>query len=81
MGSERHRMAHLFRCFRNDYHLRADRQMPGRKGEGQYGEQHPKTDGNAAENCPTGDLREDRRHQRLQDGGSSDFHYSDRRHD
>ena len=61
-GSERHRMAHLFRCFRNDYHLRADRQMPGRKGEGQYGEQHPKTDGNAAENCPTGDLREDRRH-------------------
>ena len=33
MGSERHRMAHLFRCFRNDHHLRADRQMPGRKGE------------------------------------------------
>ena len=81
MGSERHRMAHLFRCFRDDHHLRADRQMPGRKSERQYGKQHPPTDGNAAEDRPTGDLREDRRHQRLQDGGSADFHHSDRRHD
>ena len=35
MGSERHSMAHLFRCFRDDHHLRADRQMSGRKGKGQ----------------------------------------------
>ena len=63
LGSERHRMAYLFRCFRDDYHLRADRQMPGRKGEGQYGEQHPTADGHAAEDRPTGDSREDGRHQ------------------
>ena len=63
MGSERHRMAHLFRCFRDDYHLRADWQMSGRKGEGQYGEQHPTADGHAAEDRPTGDSREDGRHQ------------------
>ena len=63
MGSERHRMAHLFRCFRDDHHLRADRQMSGRKGERQYGEQHPTVDGHAAEDRPTGDSREDGRHQ------------------
>ena len=37
--------------------------------------------GGYLENRPIGDLREDRRHQRLQDGGSADFHHSDRRHD
>ena len=51
----------------DDHHLRSDRKMPGREGEGWHGGKHQTVDGLATEDRPTG--------RRRAVGGGANLHY------